>query len=118
MMILPCPFCGCEPFTGGMKGWRGLLIHCVTEGCVNPAVNSDERDVAIAAWNRRDDKQAWAEPTEEDRMNARSEIERLRKSVARCLAAHPSLQSVCSDGNSNVKLVADDLANAIVPVIP
>jgi hypothetical protein len=33
--------------------------------------------------------------------------------IAHCLATHPSLISVCSDGNSNPTYVAADLARAV-----
>lgn len=38
--ILPCPFCGKQPETlGSGEGHRGLMIHCITDGCVNPHVS-------------------------------------------------------------------------------
>jgi hypothetical protein len=52
--ILPCPFCGCEPNTtpSGENG-RGLMIECITGGCVNPHVSYYQHVVAIRVWNRR-----------------------------------------------------------------
>lgn len=55
--ILPCPFCGQWPETmGSGERQRGLMIHCITQGCVNPHVSYYEHDAARAAWNRRGGK--------------------------------------------------------------
>jgi hypothetical protein len=52
--ILPCPFCGQEPMTSGSgEGQRGLMIECITSGCVNPHVSYYVHAAAIRAWNRR-----------------------------------------------------------------
>lgn len=52
--ILPCPFCGKPPITmpSGEAG-RGLMIECVTSGCVGPHTSWVPPQSAIAAWNRR-----------------------------------------------------------------
>jgi hypothetical protein len=52
--ILPCPFCGQEPMISGSgEDQRGLMIECVTGGCVNPHVSYYQHTVAIRVWNRR-----------------------------------------------------------------
>jgi Restriction alleviation protein Lar len=52
--ILPCPFCGADPITEGSgENQRGLMIQCVTGGCVNPHVSYYEHAVALRIWNRR-----------------------------------------------------------------
>jgi hypothetical protein len=55
--IKPCPFCGKQPEQmGSGEGQRGLMIHCITDGCVNPHVSYYEHKIAIATWNMRDGK--------------------------------------------------------------
>ena len=52
--ILACPFCGAAPVTfGSGEGQRGLMIECVTEGCVNPHTSYYDRDAAVRIWNNR-----------------------------------------------------------------
>ena len=52
--ILPCPFCGREPYIDGSgEGQRGLMIHCMTKDCVNPHVSYYDHDTARRVWNRR-----------------------------------------------------------------
>lgn len=52
--IKSCPFCGREPFIEGSgEGQRGLMIHCLTDGCVNPHVSYYDHASAVRAWNRR-----------------------------------------------------------------
>lgn len=52
--ILPCPFCGMAPtLLGSGERQRGLMIHCVTENCVNPSVSYYNHATAKAVWNRR-----------------------------------------------------------------
>jgi hypothetical protein len=52
--ILTCPFCGEFPETmGSGEGQRGLMIHCITQGCVNPHVSYYEHAAALGVWNRR-----------------------------------------------------------------
>jgi hypothetical protein len=52
--ILPCPFCGQAPITTPSgEGQRGLMIECITPGCVNPHVSNYTHAVAIRLWNRR-----------------------------------------------------------------
>ena len=52
--LLPCPFCGEQPFTlGSGEGQRGLMIECATPGCVQPHVSYYEHEASIAAWNTR-----------------------------------------------------------------
>lgn len=59
MKILPCPFCGRDPYIDGSgEGQRGLMIHCVTPNCANPSVSYYEHDAARAVWNMRDGKRA------------------------------------------------------------
>lgn len=49
-----CPFCGTAPQTiGAGEGQRGLMIECMTHGCVGPHVSYYDHAGAIAAWNRR-----------------------------------------------------------------
>ena len=58
MKILPCPFCGREPYISGSgEGQRGLMIECMTPGCVSPHVSFYEHAAAVAAWNRRNGSQ-------------------------------------------------------------
>jgi hypothetical protein len=33
---------------------RGLMIHCINTGCVNPHVSFYEHDEALRLWNMRD----------------------------------------------------------------
>ncbi len=52
--ILPCPFCGREPYVDGSgEGQRGLMIHCVGPNCANPSVSYYDHDAALAVWNQR-----------------------------------------------------------------
>lgn len=52
--ILPCPFCGLQPITiaSGESG-RGLMIECVTNGCVGPSTSWYSHSMAVLCWNRR-----------------------------------------------------------------
>lgn len=52
--LKPCPFCN-EPPVSFSVGYRdhGLMIECVTKGCVNPHVSYQNPKIAIAAWNHR-----------------------------------------------------------------
>jgi hypothetical protein len=53
--VLPCPFCGEEPAQmGSGEHQRGLMIHCITDGCVNPHTSYYNHGTARAVWNRRD----------------------------------------------------------------
>ncbi len=53
--ILNCPFCGKPPeVMGSGENQRGLMIHCITQGCVNPHTSYYDHDAARAVWNRRD----------------------------------------------------------------
>jgi hypothetical protein len=57
--ILVCPFCGNHPeVIGSGERQRGLMIHCITDGCVNPSVSYYEHDAARRVWNRRDGRHA------------------------------------------------------------
>lgn len=57
--VLVCPFCGKHPETmGSGEGQRGLMIHCITPGCVNPHVSYYEHAEARRVWNRRDGRHA------------------------------------------------------------
>ena len=49
-----CPFCGRAPATSkcGEDG-KGLMIECVTDGCVKPHVSYYDHQSAARAWNRR-----------------------------------------------------------------
>jgi hypothetical protein len=52
--LLPCPFC-CQPpvsFPSGISD-QGLMIQCVTPGCVNPHTSWIPPQVAIEKWNTR-----------------------------------------------------------------
>ncbi|MCL6710471.1 Lar family restriction alleviation protein [Pseudomonas sp. R2.Fl] len=52
--IKPCPFCNKPPITTPSgEGGKGLMIECLTEGCVNPHVSYYNHDVARTAWNTR-----------------------------------------------------------------
>ncbi len=52
--ILPCPFCGRPPETQASgEGGRGLMIDCVTRGCVNPHTSYYDHESAVRAWNTR-----------------------------------------------------------------
>jgi hypothetical protein len=52
--ILPCPFCGLRPITiASGEGGRGLMIECVTSGCVGPSTSWYSHSMAIRTWNRR-----------------------------------------------------------------
>lgn len=52
--LLACPFCGNAPEAfGSGEGRRGLMIECVTQGCVNPHTSYYDRPTAAATWNRR-----------------------------------------------------------------
>lgn len=54
--VLACPFCGKPPETmGSGEGLRGLMIHCITDGCVNPHTSYYDHASAIRVWNRRID---------------------------------------------------------------
>ena len=52
--LKPCPFCGKPPETNpsGENG-SGLIIECITPGCVNPHTSYYHHASAIAVWNRR-----------------------------------------------------------------
>jgi hypothetical protein len=39
--------------SGSGEGQRGLMIECVTGGCVNPHVSYYEHAIALRIWNRR-----------------------------------------------------------------
>lgn len=52
--IKPCPFCGKPPETmPSGEGERGLMIECITQGCVNPHTSYYDHASAIATWNAR-----------------------------------------------------------------
>lgn len=52
--LKPCPFCGEPPVTmGSGEGQRGLMIECITPGCVGPHTSYYNHKAAIAAWNHR-----------------------------------------------------------------
>lgn len=52
--LLDCPFCGKPPVTlESGEGGRGLMIKCLTEGCVNPHVSYYDHKTAAHTWNRR-----------------------------------------------------------------
>lgn len=52
--LLACPFCGAAPETQGSgEGQKGLMIDCITPGCVNPHVSYYDHPTAIRAWNTR-----------------------------------------------------------------
>jgi len=52
--LKPCPFCNQPPITTPSgEGGKGLMIECLTEGCVNPHVSYYNHDVARTAWNTR-----------------------------------------------------------------
>jgi len=52
--ILGCPFCGRDPQTfGSGEGRKGLMIECVTPGCVNPHTSYYDRATAVRVWNKR-----------------------------------------------------------------
>ena len=54
LVVMPCPFCGVIPEQmGSGEGQRGLMIHCISDGCVNPHVSYYDHASAIRAWNRR-----------------------------------------------------------------
>lgn len=56
LYVLACPFCGQLPETlGSGEQQRGLMIHCITPGCVNPSVSYYDHATAARAWNRRID---------------------------------------------------------------
>ena len=52
--LLPCPFCGQIPesFPSGIRD-DGLMIQCMTGGCLGPHCSYIPPSAAIAAWNRR-----------------------------------------------------------------
>jgi len=53
--IKTCPFCGKPPLIGASgEGWRGLMIHCVTDGCLAPSTSYYDHESALRVWNRRD----------------------------------------------------------------
>lgn len=53
--LLPCPFCGCEPYYSqpvtGSKWWE---VSCNTEDCGAMGPSLPDKAKAAAAWNRRD----------------------------------------------------------------
>lgn len=52
--LKPCPFCNKPPITTPSgEGGKGLMIECLTEGCVNTHVSYYNHDVARTAWNTR-----------------------------------------------------------------
>jgi hypothetical protein len=54
MELKCCPFCGKQPVTfGSGDGQRGLMIECMTDGCVNPHVSYYDHAVAQKVWNTR-----------------------------------------------------------------
>lgn len=53
-LILDCPFCGGPPeVMGSGEGQKGMMIHCITPGCVNPSVSYYDHGLAVGKWNRR-----------------------------------------------------------------
>lgn len=52
--VLACPFCGAPPMTmpSGEQD-QGLMIHCVTDGCVSPSVSYYDHKTALLVWNKR-----------------------------------------------------------------
>jgi hypothetical protein len=52
--VLPCPFCGTPPMImqSGERG-RGLMLHCIADGCVGPSVSYYEHETTLRTWNRR-----------------------------------------------------------------
>lgn len=52
--VLPCPFCGKAPeIMSSGENQRGLMIHCITEECVNPNTSYYDHESALHVWNRR-----------------------------------------------------------------
>jgi hypothetical protein len=52
--LLACPFCGHPPMAfGSGEQRRGLMIECVTEGCVSPHLSYYDRKTAALRWNHR-----------------------------------------------------------------
>jgi len=53
MELKPCPFCGTPPASSEIRGVVGysFYVHCLECDADGPML--DERDDAIAAWNRR-----------------------------------------------------------------
>lgn len=53
---------------GSGERQRGLMIECITRGCVNPHVSYYDHASAIAAWNRRASEAVKAEVVVTDEM--------------------------------------------------
>jgi hypothetical protein len=52
--ILACPFCGKPPETmGSGESQCGLMIECITPGCVNPHISYYDHKTAVHIWNMR-----------------------------------------------------------------
>lgn len=52
--LLPCPFCGNQPEIMNIGDARkGLMLECITDGCVKPHVSCHRHDRAIKKWNTR-----------------------------------------------------------------
>jgi hypothetical protein len=78
--LKPCPFCNKPPITTPSgEGGKGLMIECLTEGCVNPHVSYYNHDVARTAWNTR--------PREDAGVVDEAMVE--RAAVAICLVRRP-----------------------------
>ncbi len=48
-----CPFCGQAPTSFPSGDGAGVMVQCITPGCVNPHVSYYGDGVAFEKWNRR-----------------------------------------------------------------
>lgn len=51
--LLPCPFCGKAPISFPSGGGAGVMVQCVTNGCVGPHVSYRGEGLAARVWNTR-----------------------------------------------------------------
>lgn len=60
--LKPCPFCGNPPEVSASGDGTGIMIECMTEGCVNPHTSWYGKGIAHKHWNTRYESARTASP--------------------------------------------------------
>jgi Lar family restriction alleviation protein len=78
--LLPCPFCGSDQLVVKPNAFDGLLrVQC--EGCWATSVTSNQKKVAVAAWNTRPDHAPEPTPDALEAANRRAEHYKHKKEI-------------------------------------